>query len=44
LDIEKEYWFDKIDWSAGLLNDREIIRKNYLSIKSKINKHELQIK
>jgi len=44
LDIEKEYWFDKIDWSAGLLNDREIIRKNYLSIKRKINKHELQIK
>ncbi len=31
--IDKKYWFDKIDWSGGMLDYKKINRNHYLSIK-----------
>lgn len=36
IDIGKEYWFDKIDWSAGKLDYKNITRNRFKSIKQQL--------
>lgn len=33
IDPENQYWFDKIDWSGGLLNHKKLIRNQFLEMK-----------
>lgn len=37
LDIEKNYWFDRVDWSAGILDYKNINRNRYKKLIEKIS-------